>query len=106
MPAATATSRSRARKDLQHFGLAADDADDFFRPQPVDEPALLFRAIGEAMSRLDRKLSHRRTGSLSAAPPGPADAQAERGKHNRRYSCTNAVCGGVAVRTNPRCLIG
>jgi len=42
------------------FWLAADDADGFFRPQAVDEPALLFGAIGEAPGRLDRKLGHRR----------------------------------------------
>ena len=42
------------------LGLAADDADGFFRPQPVDEPALLLGAIGEAPGRLDRKLAHRR----------------------------------------------
>ena len=30
------------------FRLAADDADGFFRPQPLDEPALLFWTIGEA----------------------------------------------------------
>ena len=29
------------------FRLAADDADGLFRPQPVDEPALLFGALGE-----------------------------------------------------------
>jgi len=40
--------------------LAADDADGFFGPQPLDEPALLFGAIGEAPGRLDRKLAHRR----------------------------------------------
>ncbi len=42
------------------LGLAADDTDGFFRPQPVDEPALLFGAMGEAPGRLDRKLAHRR----------------------------------------------
>ena len=30
------------------FRFAADDADGFFRPQPLDEPALLFWTIGEA----------------------------------------------------------
>ena len=42
------------------FGLAADDADGFFRPQPIDEPAPLLGAVGEAPGRLDRKLAHRR----------------------------------------------
>jgi hypothetical protein len=46
------------------LGLAADDADGMFRPQPIDEPALLpegaFWAIGETPGRLDRKLGHRR----------------------------------------------
>ena len=30
------------------FRFAANDADGFFRPQPLDEPALLFWTIGEA----------------------------------------------------------
>ena len=42
------------------LGFAADDADGFLRPQPLDEPALLLGAIGEAPGRLDRKLGHRR----------------------------------------------
>ncbi len=42
------------------FGFAADDADGFFGPQPIDEPALLLGAIGETPGRLDRKLGHRR----------------------------------------------
>ena len=42
------------------FGFATNDADGFFRPQALDEPALLLGAIGEAISRLDRKLAHRR----------------------------------------------
>ena len=42
------------------LGFAADDADGFFRPQPIDEPALLLGAIGETPGRLDRKLGHRR----------------------------------------------
>ena len=42
------------------LGLAADDADGLFGPQPVDEPALLLGAVGEAPGRLDRKLAHRR----------------------------------------------
>ena len=42
------------------FGFAADDADGLFRPQSVDEPALLFGAIGEPSGRLDRKRAHRR----------------------------------------------
>src|SRR5271163_3610935 len=42
------------------FRLAADDADGFFRPQPVDEPAPLLGAFGEAPRRLYRKLGHRR----------------------------------------------
>ena len=42
------------------LGLAADDADGFFRPQPIDEPALLLGAIGETPGRLNRKLAHRR----------------------------------------------
>jgi hypothetical protein len=42
------------------FGFAADDADGFFRPQPIDQPALLLGAIGKAPGRLDRKLAHRR----------------------------------------------
>ncbi|MEA2738180.1 MAG: hypothetical protein QOH05_1487 [Acetobacteraceae bacterium] len=49
-----------SEEGLTAFGLAADDADGFFRPQPIDEPALLFGAIGEAPGRLDRKLAHRR----------------------------------------------
>jgi hypothetical protein len=42
------------------LGLAADDADGFFRPQPVDEPASLLGAVGESPGRLDRKQGHRR----------------------------------------------
>jgi len=42
------------------FGLAADDTDGLFRPQSVDEPALLFGAIGKPPGRLDRKGAHRR----------------------------------------------
>jgi hypothetical protein len=60
------------------FGFAADDADGFFRPHPLDEPALLphgtFGAIGEAPGRLDRKLAHRRrriAALLSAAVGTP-----------------------------------
>jgi hypothetical protein len=44
LPAAMETARSRARKDLQHFGLAADDADGFLGPQAVDQPALFHEA--------------------------------------------------------------
>jgi hypothetical protein len=55
------------------LGLAADDADRFFRPQVGDEPALLLGSIEEAMSRLDRKQRHRRRRvaglvSLAVAP--------------------------------------
>ena len=42
------------------FWLAADDPDGLFGPQPIDEPALLLGAVGEAPGRLDRKLAHRR----------------------------------------------
>ena len=35
------------------LGLAADDADGFLRPQPIDEPALLFWTIGEAPGWLE-----------------------------------------------------
>ena len=42
------------------LGFAADDPDGLFRPQPIDEPALLVGAIGETPGRLDRKLAHRR----------------------------------------------
>jgi hypothetical protein len=42
------------------FRFAADDADGFFRPQSLDEPALLIRAIGESPGRLHRKPAHRR----------------------------------------------
>ena len=46
MPAATARSRARI---CSISAPAADNADGFFRPQPLDEPPLLFGAIGEAM---------------------------------------------------------
>ena len=42
------------------LGFAADDPDGLFRPQPIDEPALLLGAIGETPGRLDRKQAHRR----------------------------------------------
>jgi hypothetical protein len=42
------------------FGFAADDADGLFRPQSVDEPTLLFGAIGEAPGLLNRKRAYRR----------------------------------------------
>ena len=48
------------------FGLAADDADGFFRPQPIDEPAPLLGTVGETPGRLDRKLAHRRRQKLTA----------------------------------------
>ena len=51
------------------FGLAANDADGFFRPQPIDEPALLLGAIGEVPGRLDRKLAHRRRRIAARLPP-------------------------------------
>jgi hypothetical protein len=56
------------------FGLAADDADGFFRPQPIDEPALLFGAIGEAPGRLDRQLAHRRRRIAAFASPAVGTA--------------------------------
>ncbi len=42
------------------FGFPADDADGFFRPQSLDEPAVLLGAIGEVVGWLDRKRGHRR----------------------------------------------
>ena len=38
------------------FWLAADDADGVFRPQPIDEPALLLGAVGEPPGGLERKV--------------------------------------------------
>ena len=57
------------------FRLAADDADGFVRPQPVDEPAVLFGAIGEAPGRLDRKLAHRRRRITALVSPATGTAQ-------------------------------
>jgi len=48
------------QKRFTAFWLAADDPDGLFGPQPIDEPALLLGAVGEAPGRLDRKQAHRR----------------------------------------------
>ena len=53
-------SQIESEEGFAAFGFAADDADGFFRPQPIYEPALLLGAIGETPGRLDRKLGHRR----------------------------------------------
>jgi hypothetical protein len=45
------------------LGFAADDADGFLRPQPIDEPALLLGAIGEAPGR---------AGPEAGSSPSPA----------------------------------
>ena len=42
------------------FGLAADDADGFCRPQPGHQPALLLGPLGEAIGGCDGKRVHRR----------------------------------------------
>ena len=42
------------------FGLAADDADGFLGPQPLDQSAPLLGSLGETPGRLNRKLGHRR----------------------------------------------
>jgi hypothetical protein len=57
VPVATATARSRARKDLQHLGSPPMMPTASSAHSP---PVLLLGALGEAMGRLDRKLRHRR----------------------------------------------
>jgi hypothetical protein len=51
------------------FGLAADDADRLFGPQPLDEPALLLGSFGQTPGRLDRKLGHRRRRTAALVSP-------------------------------------
>ena len=60
MPAATATARSRARKDLPHFGSPPMMPTACSDHNPSAEPAPLFGALGETPGRLNRKLGHRR----------------------------------------------
>ena len=42
------------------LGLAADDADGFFGPELIDQPAALLGSFGKTPGRLDRELGHRR----------------------------------------------
>ena len=62
------------------FGLAADDADGFLGPQPLDEPAPLLGSLGETPGRLDRKLRHRRRRVAALASLAAGTAQTSKNK--------------------------
>ena len=81
------------------FGLAADDADGFVGPQPIDEPALLLGTIGEAPGWLDRKLGHRRRriAALVSLAAGTAQVWKNRVSSICRASCCAAASSRSAA---------
>ena len=84
------------------FRLAADDADGFFRPQPVDEPAPLLGAIGETPGRLDRKLGHRRRRIAALVSLGAGTAQVSK---NSVSSIWRASRWAAASSSSPAMII-
>ena len=53
-------SEVESQERLAALGLAADDSDGLLRPQPGDEPAMLFGALGQATGGLDGQHAHQR----------------------------------------------
>ena len=82
--------------------LAADDADGFFRPQPIDEPAPLLGALGEAPGRLDRKLAHRRRRIAALVSFGAVTAQVSK---NSVSSIWRASRCAAAANNSPAMII-
>ena len=84
------------------FRLAADDADGFFGPQAIDEPALLLGAVGEAPGRLNRKLGHRRRRLAALVSFGAVTAQISK---NRVSSIWRASRWAATANSSPAMII-
>ena len=70
----------QSQEGFAALGLAADDADGLVGPQAGNQPVLLLRAIGEAMSGLDRQRGHRRRRIGALESPAVAAAHTSKNK--------------------------